>query len=238
MNTIKESKMKITATSLIRSSGLAVMGTGIIFMIIQAIHPPDVLSSVTTARWATTHYLGIVMGILGLFGITGLYTRQVEETGWLGLVSYLLFGLFWIITVFFQFVEAFISPLLATQAPTFVEGFLGIVSGHAGEADLGALPTVYALTGFAGYMLGGLLFGLAMLRAGILLRWAAGLLALAAVSPLAAGLLSHPLDRILAVPMGVALISLGYALWSERRGQASTAMPGTASLQFRHIGAK
>jgi hypothetical protein len=47
----------------------------------------------------------------------------------------------------FQFTEAFISPLLATAAPKFVEGFLRVASGHASEINLGALPTVYNLTG-------------------------------------------------------------------------------------------
>jgi hypothetical protein len=53
------------------------------------------------------------------------------------------------------------------------------------------------------------------MRAGILPRWAGGLLAFAAVSVLAAPLLGHPLDRLLAVPMGFALAWLGYALYSR-----------------------
>jgi len=130
----------------------------------------------------------------------------------------------------FQFIEAFISPLLATAAPTFVEGFLGIPSGHASEISLGALPTLYMLTGFVGYLLGGLLFGIATFRAGILPRWAGGLLAFGVVLPLlTSSLLPHPLDRILAVPMGLALAWLGYALWSERRTHASEPIPGRAS---------
>jgi hypothetical protein len=34
--------------------------------------------------------------------------------------------------------------------------------------------------------------------------------------PLVSWLLPHPLDRILAVPMGLALVWLGYTLWSEQ----------------------
>ena len=76
----------------------------------------------------------------------------------------------------FTFTEAFILPLLATEAPKFVESFLGLASGSAGEMNLGALAAVYTLVGVL-YMLGGLLFGIATFRAGILPRWAAGLLA-------------------------------------------------------------
>ena len=70
-------------------------------------------------------------------------------------------------------------------------------------------------------------------------RWAGGLLAVAAVSPpLLASLLPHPLDRILAVPMGVALAWLGYALWSERRAHAAVPIPGMESPQLHHTGAE
>lgn len=230
--------MKITASNLIRWAGISAMGTGIIFVVIQAIHPIDVLSSVTTARWAIVHYLGIAMCILGLFGVAGLYARQAEEAGWVGLAGYLLLSLFYALTMAFQFVEAFISPVLAAESPQFVEGLLGIASGHASEVNLGVLPTVYALTGFAGYMLGGLLFGIATFRARILPRWAGGLLAIAVVLPLiTTGLLPHPLDRILAVPMAVALAWLGYALWSEPRKQVTESLPDRGSPQLRQSGA-
>ena len=97
---------------------------------------------------------------------------------------------------------------------------------------------LYKLTSFVGYVLGGLLFGIATLRAGILPRWAGGLLAIAAVSVLAAALLPHPLDRILAVPMGLALAWLGYALWSEGREHASAPVPGRGIPQLRPTAAE
>jgi len=234
----KERNMKITASSLIRWAGLAAMGAGIIFVVIQPIHPLDVLSSVTTSRWVIIQSLKMTMCLLGLLGMAGLYARQVKAAGWLGLVGYLLFSLFYALTIGFTFAEAFILPLLATEAPKFVEGFLGIINGSASEMNLGALPAVYTLTGLL-YVLGGLLFGIATLRAGILPRWAAGLLAFAAVSPpLLASLLPHPLDRILAVPMGLALAWLGYALWPERGEQASEHVPGRTSPQLRPTAAE
>jgi membrane protein implicated in regulation of membrane protease activity len=74
-------------------------------------------------------------------------------------------------------------------------------------------------------MLGGLVFGIATLRAGILPRWAAGLLAVAAaLTPLAA-LVPHEFQRLAGMPVGVALAWLGYALWPERREPASEAVP-------------
>ena len=233
----KESNMKITASSLIRWTGLAAMGAGIIFAGIQPIHPPDVLSSVTTTAWAIITPLKTAMCLLFLLGIAGLYARQVEEAGWLGLAGFLLLSLSWALNLAFIFAEAFIIPLLATAAPTFVDGFFGIFNGHPIETNLGALPALFALTGVL-YMLGGLLFGIATLRAGILSRWAAGLLAVAAALTPAAALLPHEIQRFAGIPVGLALAWLGYALWSERREQASEPVPGKASPQLRKAAAE
>jgi len=230
----KDRTMKPTAANLIRWAGLAAMGTGILYIAIQAIHPLDVFSSVTTAQWAITHYLSIVMDMLGILGMAGLYARQVEKSGWLGLSGYLLFSLFWALSMAFHFIEAFIEPVVANVAPKFVEGVLGVVNSVPSEMNLGALPAVYMLAGIVGYVLGGLLFGLATFRAGILPRWAGGLLALGALLPLLlSSVVHHPFDRLFAVPAGLALAWLGYALWSERREHASEPVPGKGSLQLR-----
>ncbi len=233
----KERKMKITASSLIRWTGLAAMVAGIIFAGIQPIHPPDVLSSVTTGAWAIITPLKTAMCLLFLLGIAGLYARQVEEAGWLGLAGFLLFSLSWALNLAFIFAEAFIVPLLATWAPKFVDGFFGIFNGHPTEMNLGALPALYTLTGIL-YMLGGLLFGIATLRAGILPRWPAGLLAVAAAVTPAAALLPHEIQRYAGIPVGVALAWLGYALWSERRAQAAEPVPGKGSPQLRQTAAE
>ena len=229
--------MKPTAANLIRWSGLAAMAAGILFVVIQPLHPADVLASVTTGRWAFVHYLGVAMCFFGLLGVTGLYARQVERVGWLGFVGYLLLSLFYALTLAFQFIEAFISPKLAAESPKFVEGFLGIASSHPTGMDLGLLPTVYSLNGVL-YLLGGLGFGIATLRAGVLPRWTGGLLAAAVpVAPIAVALLPHALERYAAVPMGLAMAGLGYALWSERRAHAAEPVRGSRSLQVSQTGA-
>jgi hypothetical protein len=229
--------MKPTSASLIRWTGLAAMGAGIIFAVIQPIHPLDVLESVTTTRWVVIQSFKFAMCFLGLFAMVGLYARQVKETGWLGLAGYLLFSLFYALTSAFVFLEAFVLPLLATQAPKFIEGFLSIINGATSEVSLGALPLLYA-AGTVGYVLGGLLFGIAMFRAHVLPRWATALFAAGAVLPLVLGMLPHPLNRTFAVPMGVALVGLGYALWSERRAPVAQPLPGEAMAQLRPSVAK
>ena len=223
---------KITAPRVIRWAGLSAMAAGIIFVVTQPIHPPEILSSVSTPRWAIVHIFSTAMCFLALLGITGLYARQVKEAGWLGLAGYLLFSLFWLLQAPYVFAEAFILPHLTTAAPKFEQGWLAIAGGPAGGMSLGALATVYQIVGLL-YILGGLLFGIATLRAGILSRWAAVLLIVAPLVAPVAGLLPGELHRIAAVPMGIALAWLGYALWSERREQASDPVPGGGSPEPR-----
>jgi len=206
---------KPAPASLIRWAGLSAAMAGILFVVIQPLHPPEVLSSVTTGAWLVVHSLTIAMCLFGLFGLAGIYARQVAEAGWLGLAGYLMFSLWLVLTTAFTFAEAFILPLLATDAPKFVEGFMGIFSGSASEVPLGALPAAAPLS-LVLYLFGGLLLGIATLRARILSRWAAGVLAVGAVSTLAGALVPHPLDRLAAVPVGLGLAWLGYSLWVER----------------------
>ena len=111
-----KSETKPTASTLIRWTGLAAMGAGIIFAAIQPIHPADVVASVTSPEWAIITSFKMAACLLFLIGFTGLYARQMKKIGWLGLVGFLLLGLSWSIQLAFVFAEAFILPLLATSA--------------------------------------------------------------------------------------------------------------------------
>ncbi|MBV9355388.1 MAG: hypothetical protein JO023_07650 [Chloroflexi bacterium] len=222
--------MNPTPARLIRWSGLAAVVAGVIFAVIQPIHPADVVESATTSAWTIITPLKTAMCMLFLLGITGLYARQVEEAGWLGLAAFLVLSLSWTLQTAFVFAEAFIMPPLVAASPEFVDAFLGISYGHTGGVNLGALPTLYSLVGIT-YMLGGLLFGVATLRAGILPRVPAALLAVAAtLTPLAA-LLPHAQQRYAAIPVALALAWLGYALLTERPAPASEA-PGPLGSQL------
>lgn len=229
--------MKTTVSNLIRWSGLAAMAAGIIFTGIQPIHPPDVLASVTTDAWAMIISLKWVMTLLFLIGITGIYARQVDQAGGLGLIGYLMLILTWWLQSAYVFTELFILPVMATATPGFVDSFLGVVNGSPGTMNIGALPAVYGLLGIL-YMLGGVLFGIATFRTGILPRRAALLLAVgAAVTPFAA-LLPHALQRFAAAPVGLAIAWLGFALLTERETTASQLLPGSRTPRLRRTSAE
>ena len=217
--------MKVTAPTLIRWTGLAAVIGGIIFAGIQPIHPPDAVASVTTGYWAIIISLKFAMCFLFLLGIAGIYARQVEETGWLGLAGFLLFSLSWFLQTGFVFTELFVLPVLAPTAPQFVVSALGVANGVPGDMNIGAFVATYNVVGIT-YLLGGIALGIATVRARVLPRWPAILLAVTALVTPAAALLPHAIQRFAAIPMGIALAWLGYALWSERRAPYAAARTG------------
>jgi hypothetical protein len=101
----------------------------------------------------------------------------------------------------------------------------------------GVLAGLWALSDIL-FLLGGLVFGIATLRAGILSRWAAGVFTVGIGLAPATALLPHELEPLVAVPIGLGLAWLGYALWAERREHTSALVPGSISTQFHPTGAE
>jgi hypothetical protein len=89
-------------------------------------------------------------------------------------------------------------------------------TGSAGAIDLGAMPTLWKLSG-AMYIFGPLLFGIATFRARILPRGAAAMLAVGALLVPMGALLPPEYESLIMVPVGLALVWLGYALFAERQ---------------------
>ena len=211
--------MKVTTPRLIRWAGLSAMAAGIIFAAIQPVNLP-----VTSSLFIIITSLKTSISIFALLGMTGLYARQVEETGWQGLVGYLLLTIYYAVQMCITFIEPTILPLLTTIAPTFVESVLQLANGVGSPTNLGSLTTIYSLASIL-FVLGSLLFGIAMFRARILPRGAAALFAIS--GPLAGTmftLLPYQLVQLTSIPIGGAMIWLGYALFSERREKKSAAL--------------
>ena len=200
-------------------------------MLVGMFHPANIPSSVTTTRWEVVHVLACAMCFFGVLGMAGLYARQAAKTGWLGLVGFLMLELWLVLIMGFSFVEAFILPHVANTAPAFVQAWMGMFNGPAGTFELGVLPTIWTLTAPT-YILGGLFFGIATFRAGILPRWAGALLALSTLMAPLAAFLPNAAQPKMAIPMGIALAWLGYALWTGRHTQPRSPVrrePATAA---------
>lgn len=221
---IKESKPLMTASALMRLAGVSAVLAGLCFIVIGMFHPVNVPESVTTVTWVNVHVFAAALGFFGLFGMVGLYVRQAEKSGWLGLAGFLLFSIWLALMMPFSFVEAFILPRLVTESPKFVAGFLGMFTGIPSEIDLGVLPMFWTLSDPM-YLLGPLLFGIATIRAGILPRWAGALFVVGSVlAPIVALAVPPEFQAKVLVPNGLAMAWLGFALLFERRVKTSESL--------------
>jgi hypothetical protein len=212
--------MEITSVRLLRWAGLSALIAGSCYVVVGVFHPANAVASAATTRWEVVHVVACAMCFFGLIGLTGIYVRQAAKAGWTGLVGYVLLSLWFGLIMGFSFVEAFIIPHVATSSPSLVDAWMKVFNGGTSKVDLGVLPTLWTLVGVV-YILGGLLFGIATFRAGILPRGAAVLLAVGTLLAPLGGLLPLASQPKVAIPTGLALAWMGYGLWSEQRTPAS-----------------
>lgn len=198
-----------------RCAGLSAVLARVGFIIVGLFHPVNILSSVVTDTWVNVHIVAVLMSVFGAIGITGLYVRQLERSGWLALLGFLMLNIWFVLVMCFSFVESFILPALATALPVFVEGVLGMFSSIPSAIDLGILPTLWMISGPL-YILGQVLFGIAVYRAGIFPKYAGALLALSGILTPVGGLVPPEHQPLVMLPIGLAFCWLGYALYKER----------------------
>ena len=219
--------MRVTNENLLPWAGLSALLGGAGYVLVGIFHPANVAASVTTSRWEIVHVIACAAFFFALLGMAGLYARQASKIGWLGLTGYALFSLWLALVMGFTFVEAFVLPQVATSLPAFVQAWMGMFNSNSSTFDLGPLPALWTSTAPL-YMLGGLLFGITTFRAGVLPRWAGALLALGTVLAPVAALLPNASQPKIAIPVGLALAWLGYALWAERGAEPVTPLDARA----------
>jgi len=229
--TVKESKTRISAAALMRMAGFSAVVAGLGIVVMGMFHPANEPVYVTTSAWIIVHIFATSLGFFGVLGLAGLYARQVEKAGWLGLIGFLLFSVWLALVGMLSFVEAALLPQLASEFPPFVASFLGMFTGAPGQANLGVLPLMWTIS-TPMLILGSLLFAVATFRARVLPRWAAGLLALGSLMvPFSALVSTETAAKIIMVPMGLGLASMGYALLAERREKTAKALTDQPALQ-------
>jgi hypothetical protein len=208
--------MTITSTTLTRLAGIAAVGAGAVFIGVQIGHPHLDSSTVDSTEMLIRDSLKVAMAVLALVGITGMYLRQVRQTGLLGLVGYVLLGGGYLAILSTSFLAAYVLPALAERDPAYVDAVLKVATGGNGGADtgvdIGLLQTAVTVQGVL-YLAGGLVFGVALFRARVLARWAAALLAVGGLVSVALAAMPDAFYRFLAFPNAIALIGLGWSLW-------------------------
>jgi hypothetical protein len=239
MNTLrsssKEPAMTITTTKLIQAAAPCAVVAGLLFIGVQINHPHLDVAFVTTTEWKVRQTVKVLMAALSLVGITGIYLRQAKQTGLLGLIGYVVFGVGYLIMTCIEVAGAVVIPSLAHSAPGYVSDVLAVATGGHATGDIGLLQPLNVAAGIT-YIGGGLIFGIAVFRANILARWAAALLAVGTLATIAIPLLPQVNERLFAVPTGVALVGLGFSLWREQRTPAVRPAPDPAIPQLDPAG--
>ncbi len=199
---------------LIRWSGLASILGGTLYALFMFFHPANDSTGMRTGAWAPVHLMWHVAVLLALLGLVGLYARQAHRAGRFGLVSFVVAFVGTALSVGETYVEAFVLPALALEAPGLLERL------EAGEVPAAIQPLMVSLlAGVALFILGYILFGITILRAGVLPR-PAGLLLIIGAPLFTFGTQVHQaIATGGAVLFGAGFIWLGYALWSSATGQ-------------------
>lgn len=212
--------MSPSTDHLSRIASVSLVAAGAIFLGVQVNHPPLTLDFLGTPEFAVRQALKTVMTVLALTGITSLYARHARRVGVLGLVGYLLFAIGYLAMFAVEVVATVVLPVIAGSSPGYVQDVITAALGGTPAGDIGAMQLLNGVAGL-GYMFGGLVFGVALFRAGVA-RWWSLLLAVATVGTLALSVLPDAFNRPFAVPTGVALIGLGWSSWRARSVRTAT----------------
>jgi hypothetical protein len=226
--------MSIAPGILSRLAAAAAVLAGITFMAVQIGHPHLDVTSVDGGEWVIRNTAKMAFAALALVGITGMYLRQVKQTGVLGLIAYVLLSTGYLLIFSTAFVAGYVLPSLAESAPDYVNGVLTAAAGGTATSDIGLIEYALAAEGIT-YLAGGLLFGIALFRARILTRWGSALLSVGAVFTVSLSVLPEDFYRLLAYPNAIALIALGYSLWHAQ--DPSEPVPDAAHARAFKVGA-
>jgi hypothetical protein len=229
--------MTITPNILTRWAGLAAAGAGATFIGVQINHPQLNAFTIQTTEMGVRDTFKVLMAALALAGITGMYLNQIRKHGLLGLTGYLVFAVGYLGIMCVAFTAAYVLPEVASSSTGFVNDAIAANTARGTvKGDIGTFGPVLKVLGFA-YMVGSLLFGIALYRARVLPRWASALLAVAGLATAVLALTPDSVYRLLAFPNGIAMIALGYSLWQVARTDAATQpkafdtpAPSTASV--------
>jgi len=187
----------MSSSELIRWSGLAAVAGGVSLGIAELVALSffglDFSQTATTGTYAVYSVLIMITGVLLPLGLVGLYVRQSEAAGPLGLVGFVVAFIGTVLVAGFFWSSAFVAPILAVEAPQLL--------------DVRSLPGFFR--SFIVFGLGWLLFGVATLRAGIYPRAPAVLLIVGSVLIV----IRLPLTSIV---LDAAVAWMGYVLFTGR----------------------
>jgi drug/metabolite transporter (DMT)-like permease len=196
----------MSSSNLIRWAGLAAILAGVLLVVADLLNlaigfddDEPFSESATTGIYALQSWANLLGAVLLLIGLVGLYARQSETAGPLGLAGFLVAFLGTALVTGLIWASLFIVPNLAVEVPAFL--------------DEGEGPPPGFFLSLITFALGWLLFGIATLRARVFPRAAAILLMIGAV------IAALPLP-FTGIVLAIAMAWLGFALFTGREAPA------------------
>ena len=187
---------RLSGISLLVGSVLAIAGG------ILGILSGDPTSTIAISA-SLIQFVGATLGILGL---PGLYARQAQRAGVLGLIGItLMICYILILGMFGSALNAVVLPFLATHAPALAQ---------SEPPGLGLFFTIGGLLGAGG----GISLGLATIRASVLPRWA-GILLMGSVIQCIGDFFQSPIANLGFVLVMIGFAWLGAVLLSSKQQQ-------------------
>ena len=228
--------MTVTTTGLTKAAGVAAAAAGAMFIGVQIGHPQLNLTTITSTDVLIRDCFKVLMAPLAVAGFTGMYLSQVRRNGVLGLVGYLVLSAGFLLIMCTTFFAAFVAPTLAGSNPGFVKDVIALSTSQGSvTGDVGALGPLWKVQSLC-FLVGGVLFGIALFRAGVLARWATVLLAIGGFVSIALSFTSDAFYRFLAYPTAIALMGLGVSLWmSQRKVSAVEASASPAAVPAARV---
>lgn len=222
----------MSSRMLFRLSGLALLIALPLQVLGFVLHPPsEQVVDVLKPIYGPSHLILFVSWVFALLGLTGFYARQANRAGVLGLIGFAATVFAAAYHFYLLLYEAYATPLLAQNEATRTLIGDGPLAHGAGALGPLAFLSILAFP----------LFGIAILRAGVLPRWA-GWLQIASVPVFFLSILLVPLGVFEESGMLSPIATLyylaflgyawgGHALWTgKERVPRATARTSAPSL--------
>ncbi len=192
----------MSSTTLYRLSGISLLIGSVLAIVggILGIFSSNPASTIAIAG-SLIQFVGATLGILGL---PGMYARQAQRAGILGLIGTALMVCYILILgTFGSALNAVLLPFIATHAPAIA------------QSEPPGLALFFTIGGLLGAV-GGISLGIATIRASILPRWA-GVLLMGSVIQVAGDFFQSPIANLGFVLVMIGFAWLGIALLSSKR---------------------
>jgi hypothetical protein len=190
---------------------MALVAAGMLMVVATLLHPSRETAATIIASevgLVAAHFVYTLAWLLVLLGLPGLYVSQRAGMGRLGLIGFLTaFAGTYLIAVGGNF--GFFAPVLAKEAPAVLDAI----------AQYWPVAVINGLAAIA-FMIGYILFGIAMIRTATLSRWAGILVAVGAPAhllglgiSLLVSTAAWPVAILGSVSLGLGLGWSGYRMW-------------------------